>query len=206
MLRSLIKYQTDAPLDSAPRKPDSPPRLTDPVSLTTQFLLPTQPGPVEIHVSAVRVGRAFTNLQARLLHRTGGDNPGECTITAQAIFTRLPPLPGTDASGRHPPVSDSNLNLFPLSDSPYAMQSPMLTHPSKLEFSKDNKWDDTGRRWSKQSTLGSINAGLFDWVADPEIDRRRAGTGEKGERLTLEWGAWFALLAKEDVIDTVCLA
>lgn len=205
ILRALINYQTDCPVNPAPPTPSAPSLQPDPVSLSAQFLLPVSPGPVEVHVSAVRTGRTFSYLQAKLLHRTGGDHPGELAIAVQAVFTRFPPVPPVDERGRHAPPSSARMNLLPLSDSPYAdaLKSPLLTHPSKLRYGKHGKWDETGRRWSQESTLGSIKAGLWDWVADPRIEDRRAGEGGEGRPVTLEWGGWCGLL---DGLDTVDLA
>lgn len=208
ILRALIAFQTTTPLDPSTRTPSSPPPQPDPVSLSAQFLLPVTPGPVEVHVSVVRAGRTFSYLAAKLLHHTGGDNPGELAITTQAVFTRFPAVPPVDERGRHSPPGNGGMDLLPLSDSPYAeaLKSPLLTHPSKLSFGVENKWEETGRRWSKESTLGSINAGLWDWVADPKIEERRGGKGLEGRAVSLEWGGYTAMLDGADVVDLAVVA
>lgn len=208
ILRALTSFQHTTPLSPTPLTPSSSPPQPDPLSLSAQFLLPVTPGPVEVHVSIVRAGRTFTNLQAKLLHHTGGDNPGEVAVIVQAVFTRFPPVPAVDERGRHAPPSNGAMDLFPLSDSPYAeaLKSPLLTHPSELMFDKSNKWDETGRRWSKESSLGSIKEGLWEWVADPRIEARRAGKGTEGRAVTLEWGGYTGMMDRADVVDLAVVA
>lgn len=202
ILRALIAYQADQP--ASPRQPSSPPALVDPLSLQAQFLTSVAPGPVEIHISTVRAGRSIANLRAELLHRTGGDRPGECAITAEAVFTLFGPLPPVDGAGHHLPPSDGNMNLLPLSDSPYAIRSPLETHPSRLKLGMF-KWEKPGSRWSRETPLGMV-PGAMDWVEDPVIAERREKGGADGRQKTVEWGVWAALKHPEDIVDTAALA
>lgn len=157
-----------------------------PAHLMTSYLQGAKPGPVEVHIKVLRVGKSWTNLEARLIQFN------EAIIISQSLFTLFPPHP----TGQPVPFDTNNQNLHPLTPSPYSRQSPFVTHPSQCDL--DDKTDEPFRRWSKNSVFWFMDDHM-KWAEDPGVKKRRQGTGKEGEKLELEWGGWCEFT--DDVVD-----
>lgn len=104
---------------------------------------------------------------------------------------------------QHLPVSAENLTLLPLSPSPYAPITPMLTHPSHADSTSQT--DEEGRRWSSNSVF------FFDqhmkWSEDEVVKARRMGKGDYSEeKLELDWAAWYEFNDPKETMTSATLA
>lgn len=117
-------------------------------------------------------------------------------ILSQSLYTLLPPVPTSST-----PPSNTNQNLFPFSDTPYAPLSPFLTHPSLCDPTP--KLHEFGRRWSSDSVFW-FSPSSMRWSEDPAIKARREGSG-KEDALKLDWGAWCEFKNAEDVVTPAML-
>lgn len=152
----------------------------DPIHVTAHFLRSSSVEPYEIRVHAVKSGKGFTNLVAKLVQK------GETKVTTHLIF-------GTNARS---PTQRTRLSIDP--PSPYARQIPLYVHPSK---STPSSMRDVFRFEDQvKTTTDPVIA------AKNRIDSPTRTTNSTVGGGGLEWAGWLEFMDKGEKITSPSLA
>lgn len=138
---------------------------------TAHYLRSALPKPFEVHITPLKVGRGFTNIQAELWQ------DGGVRITTHLIFTLLPEAPK--------PQLPTPTSLTVTRPSPHARLLPVETHPSKVrptrlvgKFSfKDRmkwseQWDQADRRNAERCANGTGGAEWASYIQLTDASER----------------------------------
>ncbi|KDQ20834.1 hypothetical protein BOTBODRAFT_151769 [Botryobasidium botryosum FD-172 SS1] len=155
-------------------------RSPDCAHLAANFIRVSKLTEVNIEVKVVNEGKNFTYLDAV------AKQDGNINISATFVFTNLPSIDSE--------IPARGFTLSP--PHPQARRIPLPTHPSEARITPT----DAAFNFSDH----------MKWAEDQVIQKRNEASWTKGnsspievepQRPGLEWGAWYELTDKEDIID-----
>jgi len=160
IIQAVINFQSD----SSPKQPD-------PIHISSHYLLSSHPGPFEVHVRPLRLGRRYSNVTADLYQQ------GEMNITSHVIVGTLPdPL--------EIPLDRSMPTL--VLPHPCAIRTPFQSHPAVSHADNTPSTLTFGHR---------MKMSCDKVVAEKAL--RRVGTPAHDDG-GVDCGMWYELLGEEN--------